>query len=88
MFLLHIYTDFSDYIYYESRFNISGGEKVCHDIQLLNDSTPETAELFQIWITSSNSEFGSTRALVKIYDDDGKIDLNYRSGYVDGVCKI
>ena len=64
-------TDLTDYLYYEAQFNISGGGKVCHDIQLLNDTTPERAELFEVTLMSSNSVSGPFKAYVRIYDDDG-----------------
>ena len=64
--------DFFDYSYYESAFNISGGERTCHNIELLNDTFPEDTELFALSLSSSNSEATPSQALVKIYDDDGK----------------
>lgn len=69
---MFLYSGLQDYLFYESEFNISGGDRVCHDIQLVNDTTPELTEHFRIFITASNSVTAPRNSLVYIYDDDGE----------------
>ena len=60
-----------DFIPVEVKFNISGGERVCHMIGLVNNTVSERTESFTVMLTSSNSVASPNQAIVYITDDDG-----------------
>ena len=60
-----------DFVSYESSFNVSGQDRVCHQIEFIDDTLPESIEQMKLLLFSSNSQVGPNEAYVRIADDDG-----------------
>ncbi len=76
--IVFLQSDQIDYVPYEAEFDISGGGRECHQIQLLNDMATEPTVRFTVSVDSSISLTGSQTTLVYIYDDDGEINVYNR----------
>ena len=59
-------------------FSINGGERSCHDIQLMNDTIPELTDELTLVLASSNSAIEPTEAKIQIADDDGVQIINLK----------